>query len=211
MRHTVEEAVRALASGLPILVADDKTRENEGDLILAAEFATPEAVNLLVTEGRGLVCAALPPDRAARLNLAVDRPAGGAPALHGTAFTPSVDWVHGTTTGISCADRSATLRGLAAPESVAADFARPGHVFPLIARSGGVLERRGHTEATVDFCRLAGLSGVGVLCEVLNTDGTMARWDDLAALSCRLGIPLVTVEDLAAYRTVEQQTKGAAS
>ncbi len=208
MKHTIDEALQALASGRPILVADDESRENEGDLIVAAEFATPEAVNLMVTEGRGLVCAALPPDRAHRLNLAVDRPEGGAPALHGTAFTASVDWVHGTTTGISCADRSATLKGLADPAAQAVDFARPGHVFPLIAQRGGVLERRGHTEATVDLCRLAGLSGVGVLCEVLNTDGTMARWHDLAALSARLAIPLVTVEDLAVYRT-QKMTKGA--
>lgn len=198
--HTIQDALEALASGLPILVADDENRENEGDLICAAEHATAEMVNLFATEGRGLICAALFPDRARALGLSVDRPAGGAPVLHGTAFTASVDLVHGTTTGISCADRSATLRALADPGSVPTDFARPGHVFPLVARKGGVLVRRGHTEATVDLCRLAGLSGTGVLCEVLNPDGTMARWDDLKALALRLGIPLVTVEALAAYR-----------
>ena len=198
--HTIEEALQALASGLPILVADDEGRENEGDLICAAEHADPAMVNLFITEGRGLVCAALPPNRAATLGLGLASTVGGPSALHGTAFTQSVDYIHGTTTGISAADRAASFQALADPAARADDFARPGHVFPLIAKAGGVLERRGHTEATVDLCQLAGLSGVGVLCEVLNPDGTMARWTDLEKLGARLGIPLVTVEALAAHR-----------
>ena len=200
MAHTIEEAIEALASGLAVLVADDEDRENEGDFICAAEHATPEMVNLFAGEARGLMCAALPPPLAEHLGLELASTRGGPPALHGTAFTSSVDWVHGTSTGISCADRSATFRGLASPEAQAHDFARPGHVFPLIAKAGGVLERRGHTEATVDLCRLAGLSGVGVLCEVLRPDGTMARYADLEVLAARLGIPLITVEALAAFR-----------
>lgn len=197
--HTIEDALEALASGLPVLVADDEGRENEGDLIVAGEWATADVVNLLITEGRGLVCAALPPPRARALGLEVDR-SGTTAALHGTAFTASVDYVHGTTTGISCEDRSATLRALADPTSQPADFARPGHVFPLVAHPDGVLGRRGHTEATVDLCRLAGLSGVGVLCEVLNPDGTMARGPELQAMARRLGIPFLTVEALVRHR-----------
>jgi 3,4-dihydroxy 2-butanone 4-phosphate synthase/GTP cyclohydrolase II len=200
MKHTIEEAIEALASGLAVLVADDEDRENEGDFICAAEHATPDMVNLFAGEGRGLMCVALPPQTADRLALPLASTRGGPPALHGTAFTSSVDYVHGTSTGISCADRSATFRALADSNARPGDFARPGHVFPLIAKAGGVLERRGHTEATVDLCRMAGLSGVGVLCEVLRPDGSMARYPDLEALAARLGIPLVTVEALAAFR-----------
>jgi 3,4-dihydroxy 2-butanone 4-phosphate synthase/GTP cyclohydrolase II len=196
--NRIEDAVAALARGGIILVADDEDRENEGDFIVAAEFATAAAVNLMATEGRGLICAALPPERAKQLNLKLPVTAGPA-ALHGTAFTDSVDYRHGTTTGISAADRGLTLRALADPATRPDDLARPGHVFPILARPGGVLERRGHTEATVDLCRLAGLSGVGVLCEVMNADGTMARWPDLQKLAARLNLVLITVEQLAAW------------
>lgn len=200
MKKTIEEALAALAAGKIILVADDEDRENEGDFIVAAEMATPEAVNFLASQGRGLICAALPPDRARALSLGVTAHRHGPPALHGTAFTESVDYVHGTTTGISAGDRSATLRALADPNAQGDDFARPGHVFPLVAAPAGVLERRGHTEATVDLCRLAGLSGVGVLCEVLNADGTMARYPDLETVAHRWDLVLVTVEDLVLWR-----------
>lgn len=200
MNDRIEDALEALAKGRPILVADDENRENEGDFIVAAEAATPENVNLLITEGRGLLCAAMPIQRARTLSLERAPSRGGPPALHGTAFTESVDYVHGTTTGISAGDRSATLMALADPEAKSTDFARPGHVFPLLAEDGGVLVRPGHTEATVDLCRLAGLSGVGVLCEILNTDGTMARWPDLERLASRLGLVLVTVEQLIRWR-----------
>jgi len=198
--NRIEEALAELARGRPVLVADDENRENEGDFIVAAEFATPEMVNLFATEGRGLICAALPPDRARALALRVPR-SRGPRALHGTAFTDSVDFRHGTTTGISAPDRSVTLQALARPGSRPDDFARPGHVFPILARPGGVLERRGHTEATVDLCRLAGLSGVGVLCEVMNADGTMARWPDLQVLAGRLGLVLTTVQQLVVWMT----------
>jgi len=198
--NTIEDAVEALKRGRPILVADDEDRENEGDFIVAAEFATPEVVNLFAIEGRGLICAAMPGERAEELNLRLALGRGPA-ALHGTAFTESVDFRHGTTTGISAADRSATLKALALPGSRPDDFARPGHVFPILARAGGVLERRGHTEATVDLCRLAGLSGVGALCEVMNLDGTMARWPDLQVLARRLDLVLITVERLVAWMT----------
>ena len=196
--NRIEDALAALAAGRPILVADDEHRENEGDFIAAAEFATPELVNLFATEGRGLICAALPPGRARGLKLKTPRRTGP-PALHGTAFTDSVDFRHGTTTGISAADRSATLRALAASATRPSDLARPGHIFPILAKKGGVRERRGHTEATVDLCRLAGLSGVGVLCEVMNADGTMARWPELQVLAQRLGLVLITVEQLAVW------------
>jgi len=205
MRRSIEEAITALAAGKVILVADDEDRENEGDFIVAAEAATPEVVNFLATEGRGLICAALPPDRAERLALEVFRPRTGPAPLHGTAFTESVDFIHGTSTGISAGDRSATLKALAATSAGPLDFARPGHVFPLIAAAGGVLERRGHTEATMDLCRLAGLSGVGVLCEVLKVDGSMARLPDLEVLAERWDLILVTVEQLVRWRTEHEK------
>lgn len=203
--HTIPDALDALRSGLPVLVADDEGRENEGDLIVAAEFATPDVINLFATEGRGLMCAALSPVRARELELSLVYDPQGPGALHDTAFTTSVDYRIGTTTGISAADRSATFQALGRPSAHPKDFSRPGHAFPLIAKEGGVLERRGHTEATLDLCRLAGLSGTGVLCEVLNSDGTMARFDDLERLSRRLGIPLVTVEALWQYRVLTEQ------
>jgi len=201
--NRIEDAIAALKRGGIILVADDEDRENEGDFILAAEFATPQAVNLLATEGRGLICATLPVERAKELNLKLPVSNGPAP-LHGTAFTDSVDYRHGTTTGISAADRSATLKALAAKTTKPNDLARPGHIFPILAQPGGVRERRGHTEASVDLCRLAGLSGVGVLCEVMNADGTMARWPDLQKLAARLNMVLITVEQLAVW-TAEQK------
>jgi 3,4-dihydroxy 2-butanone 4-phosphate synthase/GTP cyclohydrolase II len=207
MKYSIEEALKALAAGRPILVADNEDRENEGDFIVAAEAATPEIVNLLITEGRGLVCAALPPSRAQDLSLECRPTLSGPPALHGTAFTESVDYIHGTTTGISTADRSATLKALADPKARGDDFARPGHVFPLLSEEGGVLTRPGHTEATVDLCRLAGFSGVGVLCEILNPDGSMARRPDLERLARRLDLVLVTVEQLIFWRQSHEGAK----
>lgn len=197
--NSLEEALAALAARGLILVTDDADRENEGDLICAAEAASPEAVNFMARWGRGLICAALSPERARQLRLAPAASSLDVEALHGTAFTESVDYRHGTTTGISAADRSATLRALADPQAQAGDFARPGHVFPLIARPGGVLERRGHTEATVDLCRLAGFSGTGVLCEVLDEDGSMARGERLRTLADGWGLPLISVEQLARW------------
>ncbi|HPD06422.1 MAG TPA: bifunctional 3,4-dihydroxy-2-butanone-4-phosphate synthase/GTP cyclohydrolase II [Candidatus Bipolaricaulis sp.] len=195
---TVEEAVAALRAGRMIIVVDDEDRENEGDLVLAAEKATPDAINFMLREGRGLLCVPLPRERAKRLEL---RPMVAPPEdSHETAFTISVDARRGVSTGISAADRARTVLTLADPTTGPEDLTRPGHVFPLIARDGGVLRRAGHTEATVDLCRLAGLQPVGVICEIMNEDGTMARLPDLLAFAERHGLPLLTIADLIAYR-----------
>ncbi|RME25710.1 MAG: 3,4-dihydroxy-2-butanone-4-phosphate synthase, partial [Candidatus Zixiibacteriota bacterium] len=168
---TIDDALTALRRGECVIVVDDQDRENEGDLIMAAEMVTPERVNFLVTHGRGLVCIALPGERLKELNL-TPMVADNTARL-GTRFTVSVDYLHGTTTGISAFDRAATIRALVDPESKPEDFARPGHVFPLEAVEGGVLSRAGHTEAAVDLARLAGLQPAGVLCEVMDDDGSM--------------------------------------
>src|SRR3954468_5330501 len=177
MKSPIEEALAAIARGQMVVVADDADRENEGDLILAAEKATPQAVAFMVRHTSGVVGAALPGERLATLNLPLM--VAENEESQRTAFTVTVDYRHGTSTGISAADRAATLRGLADPATGAADFVRPGHIFPLRARAGGVLERRGHTEAAVDLARLAGLAPAGVLCELVNEDGSMARVPEL--------------------------------
>ncbi len=200
--NTIEEALQALRKGGIIIVVDDEDRENEGDFILSADLATPETVNFLSREGCGLICAALDSSRAEILNLKIPQ---GNSSLHGTAFTDSVDYIHGTTTGISASDRCATFLALADQKTIPADLARPGHVFPLIAKNGGVLERRGHTEATVDLCRLAGLSAVGILCEILNPDGTMARLPQLENIAKKYNLPLISVEQLVLYRKTKEQ------
>ncbi len=195
---TVEEAVAALKAGRMLIVVDDEDRENEGDLVMAAEKATPEAVNFMLREGRGLLCVPLPKEWALRLDLRpmVDPPQDS----HETAFTVSVDARTGVTTGISAHDRARTIRVLADPASKPEDLVRPGHVFPLVARDGGVLRRAGHTEAAVDLCRLAGLQPVGVICEIMNEDGTMARLPDLARFAERHGLLILTIADLIAWR-----------
>jgi len=196
---TPEEAIRILAAGGMLVVVDDEDRENEGDIILAGKHATAEAVNFMAVHGRGLICAPLPREWAAKLELApmVDKPQD----QHGTAFTVSVDAREGVTTGISAQDRARTISVLADSESEPEDLVRPGHVFPLVAREGGVLRRAGHTEAAVDFCRLAGIApAVGVVCEVMRDDGTMARLPELQAFAQRHGLPIVTIADLIAYR-----------
>ncbi len=195
---TVEEAVEALRQGRMIIVVDDEDRENEGDLVMAAEKVTPEAVNFMLREGRGLLCVPLPRAWARRLDLKpmVEPPEDS----HETAFTVSVDARWGVTTGISAADRARTILVLADPDAGPEDLARPGHVFPLIAREGGVLRRAGHTEAAVDLCTLAGLQPVGVICEIMNEDGTMARLPELARFAHQHGLPILTIADLIAYR-----------
>lgn len=195
---SVEEAVRAMAEGRMTVVVDDEDRENEGDLVLAGERVTPEAVAFMAVKGRGLICAPMPRWWAERLNLApmVEEPQDH----HGTAFTVSVDAREGVTTGISAHDRARTIRVLADPGSEPEDLVRPGHVFPLVAREGGVLRRAGHTEAAVDLCRLAGLRPVGVVCEVMRDDGRMARLPELQAFAVRHGLPLISIADLIAYR-----------
>jgi len=194
----IESAIAAIARGEPVVVADDEARENEGDLILAAELATPESVAFIIREARGLMCVSLPAERLTELNLPLM--VADNTESHRTTFTVSVDWTHGTTTGISAADRAATIRGLASPDSQPQDFARPGHIFPVRAAKGGVLKRPGHTEAASDLARLAGLRPIGVLCEIVNDDGTMARGAQLKAFAEKHGLQFITIEQLAAYR-----------
>ena len=194
----ISEAVEAVRNGRLAVVVDDEDRENEGDLIGAAELVTPDAVNFMAREARGLMCVAVTPERAAALDLRMMEQRNT--SLHDTPFTVSVDLREGTTTGISAADRAATIRALADPATRPTDLARPGHIFPLRARAGGVLRRAGHTEAAVDLARLAGLRPAGVLIEIMDADGTMARVPALRAFADRHGLPLVTIQDLIAHR-----------
>ena len=195
---SVEEALDEIRNGRLVLVVDDEDRENEGDFITAAEVVTPELVNFMARWGRGLMCAPLTRERAAGLELPMMEQVNT--SLFDTPFTVSVDYRHDTTTGISAADRAKTLRALADPEAKPVDFARPGHIFPLRAQTGGVLRRAGHTEAAVDLARLAGFRPVGVLIEVMNEDGTMARTPELRAFADAHGLKLITIKDLIAYR-----------
>jgi 3,4-dihydroxy-2-butanone 4-phosphate synthase/GTP cyclohydrolase II len=196
---TIEAALGELRVGRMIVVVDDQDRENEGDLTMAAEMVTPEAINFMASHGRGLICLAMTDQRADELNLAPMAPTNT--ALGGTAFTVSIDAKGpGVTTGISAHDRAHTIRTAVDPRSSPDELARPGHVFPLRARYGGVLERRGQTEAAVDLARLAGLSPAGVICEIVNDDGTMARVPDLIRFCRRHGLLMITVADLARYR-----------
>ena len=196
---SIETAIRELRAGRMIVVVDDEDRENEGDLTMAAELVTPEAINFMATHGRGLICLAMTGERLDELDLAPMVPDNT--ALHGTAFTVSIDLNgHGVTTGISAHDRARTIQAAVDASSSPDDFARPGHVFPLRARPGGVLERRGQTEAAVDLAGLAGLYPAGVICEIVNDDGTMARVPDLIRFCETHGLVMVTVADLARYR-----------
>lgn len=200
---TVEEAIDEIRNGRPIIVTDDENRENEGDVVIAAEFCTPEMVNLMAIHARGLICVPMTEDRANALNLPPMTDVNTAPL--GTAFTISVEAAEGVTTGISAADRSRTIRLLADPRSGTRDFTRPGHVFPLRARDGGVLVRAGQTEASVDLCRLAGLEAVAVVCEVIKDDGTMARMPDLVKFARKHSMKILTVADLIAYRMAHER------
>ncbi|APD08475.1 MULTISPECIES: bifunctional 3,4-dihydroxy-2-butanone-4-phosphate synthase/GTP cyclohydrolase II [Thermus] len=194
---SVKELLEELRQGRPVILVDDEDRENEGDLIMAAEHVTPEWVNFMLRECRGLLCVALTEERAKALDLPLMVERNQDP--QGTRFTVSVD-ARGTTTGISAYERAATIRLLADPEATAQDFRRPGHIFPLVARPGGVLRRAGHTEATVDLLRLAGLTPVGSLIEILKEDGTMARLPDLLAFARQHGLKVGTIADLIRYR-----------
>lgn len=196
---TIEEAIEAIKKGEVIIVVDDEDRENEGDFICAAEKITPDIVNFMIKEGRGLVCTPLIEKRCDELGL--DLMVGKNTALHETPFTVSVDLIgHGTSTGISTSDRAKTIKALVDESSKPEDFGRPGHIFPLKAKQGGVLRRAGHTEAAVDFSRLAGLQPAGVLVEILKDDGTMARLPDLRAIADKFDLKLVTIKDLIEYR-----------
>jgi 3,4-dihydroxy 2-butanone 4-phosphate synthase / GTP cyclohydrolase II len=194
----IEAAVTAIARGEMVVVVDSPDRENEGDLVMAAEKVTPDAVNFMATYGRGLICAPMLPERLADLGIEPMVANGTDP--HGTAFHVGVDLRAGATTGISAADRAGTLAALADPASSAADFTRPGHIFPLAARPGGVLRRAGHTEAAVDLAELAGLRAAGVICEIMAADGRMARLPDLVAFAAEHGLLVVAISDLIAYR-----------
>jgi len=196
---SIDDAIRELRAGRMIVVIDDEDRENEGDLTMAAEMVTPEAINFMARHGRGLICLAMTGERLGELQLEPMAPENT--ALGGTAFTVSIDLKgRDVTTGISAYDRAETIRAAVDPNSCAEDFARPGHVFPLCARAGGVLERRGQTEAAVDLAGLAGLRPAGVICEIVNDDGTMARVPDLISFCKTHGLLMITVAELARYR-----------
>ncbi|MEC7754015.1 MULTISPECIES: 3,4-dihydroxy-2-butanone-4-phosphate synthase [Roseivirga] len=197
--NTIEEAIEAIRNGEIIIVVDDESRENEGDFICAADKVTPEIINFMATHGRGLICAALIEDRCNELglNLMVDNNS----AAYETPFTVSVDLIgHGCTTGISASDRAKTIKALVNPDTRPEELGKPGHIFPLRAKRGGVLRRAGHTEASMDFARLAGLSPAGVLVEIMNEDGSMARLPDLVKVAQRFNLKLVSIEDLISYR-----------
>ena len=195
---TIEEAIADVRAGRMVIVCDDEDRENEGDLTIAAEFATPEAINFMAREGRGLICLALPPERCDELGL--DLMAAKNESPFKTAFTVSIEARNGVTTGISAADRARTIAVAIDPSASPRDLVQPGHVFPLKAKAGGVLERTGQTEAAVDLARIAGLTPAGVICEIMNDDGTMARVPDLKGYCARHGLRMITVADLIAYR-----------
>lgn len=198
-----EEAIDLIKEGKMIIVVDDEDRENEGDLVMAASKVTSESINFMTKYGRGLVCVPLTEERARQLDLEPMVTHSTDP--HGTAFTVSVDAKNGTTTGISAEDRAVTAQLLAEPCAKSSDFRRPGHMFPLIARKGGVLKRAGHTEAAVDLARLAGLEPVGVICEIMNDDGTMARLPQLIEFAKKFGLKIMTIKSLIRYRHLREK------
>lgn len=203
--NTIEEAIADLKAGKVIIVVDDEDRENEGDFITAARNVTPEVINFMATHGRGLICVAVTGEKARELELEMMVPANT--SLHETAFTVSIDLNgHGCTTGISAADRSKTIQAMIDPNMKASDFGRPGHIFPLKAKQGGVLRRTGHTEATIDLARLAGFEPCGALVEIMNEDGTMARLPDLMKIGERFGLKIITIKDLIEYRLKTETT-----
>ena len=203
----IDDAVAAIARGEIVVVVDDRDRENEGDLVIASEAITPQAIAFMMSKARGLICVAMEGSRLDELDIPLMVPRNT--EVLKTAFTVSVDFIPETTTGISAADRAATVRALVADGSRPDDFARPGHIFPLRAHPNGVLSRPGHTEAAVDLAKLAGLFPSGVICEVANEDGTMARLPELEAFAERHGLHLITIEDLIAYRQANLTVKAA--
>jgi 3,4-dihydroxy 2-butanone 4-phosphate synthase/GTP cyclohydrolase II len=199
MLDTIEEAIAEIKKGKVIIVVDDEDRENEGDFLCAADCVTSEIINFMSKEGRGLICAPLVEERCEELGL--DLMVGNNTALHETAFTVSIDLLgHGCTTGISASDRAKTIKALVDPNMHSKDFGRPGHIFPLKAKREGVLRRAGHTEAAIDFARLAGFSPAGVIVEIMNEQGEMARLPELRELATKLNLKLVSIKDLIAYR-----------
>jgi 3,4-dihydroxy 2-butanone 4-phosphate synthase/GTP cyclohydrolase II len=201
---TIEEAIEEIRSGRILIVVDDEDRENEGDFICAAECVTPEIINFMATHGRGLICAPIEEQRAEELGLTMMVPQNT--SLHETAFTISIDLIgQGCTTGISAYDRATGIRALVNLETKPSDFAKPGHIFPLKAKSGGVLRRTGHTEAAIDLARLAGFKPAGVLVEILNEDGTMARLPQLRQIANKFGLKIISIKDLVAYRMLKER------
>ncbi len=201
--NTIEEALTDLKLGKVIIVVDDEDRENEGDFITTANNCTPEIVNFMATHGRGLICTAITQEKAKELKLDMMVPANT--SMHETAFTVSIDLLgHGCTTGISASDRSKTIKALIDNDYKASDFGRPGHIFPLVAKEGGVLRRTGHTEATVDLARLSGQAPCGALVEIMNEDGTMARLPDLVKIAERFDLKIITIKDLITYRLAKE-------
>ena len=197
--HSIKEAIDDIRAGKVVIVVDDEDRENEGDFVAAAEKVTPEMINFMATHGRGLICAPLTEDRSKELDLKLM--VDDNTVLHNTQFTVSVDLKgHGCTTGISVHDRAKTIKALVDPHTKPEDLGRPGHIFPLRAKNGGVLRRTGHTEAAIDLARLAGLKSAGILVEILNEDGTMARLPQLAEVAKKFDLKLISIEDLVAYR-----------
>ncbi|MBD9450256.1 3,4-dihydroxy-2-butanone-4-phosphate synthase [Rhizobium sp. RHZ02] len=203
----IDDAIAAIARGEIVVVVDDRDRENEGDLVIASQAITPQSIAFMMNNARGLICVAMEGERLDELDIPLMVPRNT--EVLKTAFTVSVDYIPETTTGISAADRAATVRALVTDGSRPEDFARPGHIFPLRAHPNGVLSRPGHTEAAVDLARLAGLSPSGVICEVANDDGTMARLPELEVFAERHGLQLITIEDLIAYRTSSLSSKAA--
>src|SRR4051812_34340656 len=197
--NSIEEALEDIRLGKIVIVVDDADRENEGDFLMASHHATPEAVNFMATHGRGLICVALTEERCKELNL--EMMVSKNTSSHETAFTISVDLLgHGCTTGISVADRSKTIRALINPETKPEELGRPGHIFPLKAKKGGVLRRAGHTEAAIDLARLAGYEPSGTIVEIMNEDGSMARLPELIHIAERFGLKIISIEDLIKYR-----------
>jgi 3,4-dihydroxy 2-butanone 4-phosphate synthase/GTP cyclohydrolase II len=196
--NTIEEGIEDIKKGKMVILVDDEDRENEGDLTMAAEAVTPEAINFMAMNGRGLICLSLTPERVEQLQLPMMTTDNT--SSFGTAFTISIEAKKGVTTGISAADRATTIKVAIDPKSKPTDLARPGHVFPLRARSGGVLQRAGQTEGSVDLARLAGLYPAGVICEIMNDDGTMARVPHLMEFAKKFHLKIITVKDLIAYR-----------
>ena len=199
----IDDVVRDVAAGKLVIVTDDADRENEGDLVMAAEKATPKAINFMAMHGRGLICVPISNDRAEQLGL--QRMVAQNREKYSTDFTVSVDAAHGVTTGISAHDRAATIQTIANPKSSPEDLVQPGHVFPLRAKDGGVLRRAGHTEAAVDLARMAGLQPAGVLCEILHDDGTMARLPELMEFRKKHGLRICTIQSLIAHRRLKEK------
>lgn len=202
MFHTIEEAIEDLKSGKIIIVVDDEDRENEGDFVALTEYVTPETINFMITNGKGLVCTTITEYVATKLDLhpMVERNTDP----YGTAFTVSIDYKD-TTTGISAVERALTIKQLMNPNAKAEDFKRPGHVFPIVAKEGGVLRRAGHTEASVDLAKLCGVSPSGVICEIITNDGTMARVPDLQKIAKKFDLKIITIKDLIEYRNRKEK------